>query len=164
MLVWKRDPSRPLLLPLTPLVVAAFAGARSSALTPPAVLHAVRGAMAAVFAVGTYLMRFRAKPERAAMVEALMGSPGDPALLLTVDLVAHWLPAALLCADLLTEPARVRLPAGQLELVGLASAALTVLYLGCVDSQFLYQVTDRRALVGGFMAVYVPYVLSAATC
>ena len=153
-----RNPRKPLLVPLTPLVVAAFFALRGA---PAPLLHASQAAMAAVAAVGTYLMTLRPAEQRLDMAEALTGRrPADPLALLPVDAASHWLPAGVLAWDLATG-SRPRLSAEGLGLVAAGSAALTAAYVGAVDSAFMYQLSET-ALVGGFMAVYLPFLLLAA--
>ena len=140
--------TKPVMIPLTPVVVAAFVTARQNpVMLPPVALHAVYAYMAAVFVVGTYLMTFRDLQSRSDMAKAL-----SIHTLLPVDICTHWVPAAVVLYDLATDYACPK--------VGLADAAAVVAftslaafaYLRYNDTEYMYQISNAT-LVSAFFAV-----------
>lgn len=158
---FKRDGSKPLLIPLTPVAVAMFFAVREMQEAPAALVHATRAAVAGVAVVGTYLMTLRPADQRADMAEALSGRRVDPRSLLPVDAATHWFPAAVLAWDFASKPSPPSLGPTELGAVAFVTAALTAAYLRAVDSPFMYQM-EEGALICGFMSVYVPTVLWAS--
>lgn len=163
-----RDVSRPLLVPLTPLVVASFMFARSQQhLLPTSVLHFSRAAMAGVFVAGTYLMTWRSEQARRDMAMALTGSSNKvpPAAMVPIDLATHWVPMGVLVWDRLQERSqeknRQTTTVVQLAWMAAATVALTACYVASTDVEYMYQI-DRTRLVALFGSVHAAYLLSGA--
>ena len=161
-----RSKRHPLLVPLTPVVVAAFFAARNTDVLPGVLLHAVYSLTFAVFVLGTYLMTFRDMRLRTDMARALSQTDqatGDQ--LLGVDVVTHWLPMAVVLYDTFWARRYGRPAVDPLSAGGViaAVAATGVAYTSVVDTEYLYQMDDS-SLLPSFVGSFAAYFLLVPAC